>query len=81
MSDCRTPEGVAVQCVDTIINQARILVQMLRSEWGDEEVSEALMDMVQDEDVRVLLLYAAQRVDAADQKADAAEAVSSPLTT
>jgi NADPH-dependent 2,4-dienoyl-CoA reductase/sulfur reductase-like enzyme len=74
--------------VDTIINQARILVQMLRSEWGDEEVSEALMDMVQDEDVRVLLLYAAQRVDAADQKADAAdqkadaaEAVSSPLTT
>jgi len=39
---------------------------MLRKEWGDEEVSEALMDMVQDEDVQALLLYAAQRVDAAE---------------
>ena len=48
MSDCRTPEGVAVQCVDTIINQARIMVQMLRSEWDDEEVVEAMIDMVQD---------------------------------
>ena len=54
MSDCRTPEGVAVQCVDTIINQARIMVQMLRSEWDDEEVVEAMIDMVQDKDC---LLY------------------------
>mgnify|MGYP003971854089 CR=1 FL=1 len=63
MSDCRTPEGVAVQCVDTIINQARIMVKMLRSEWDDPEVEEALMDMVQDKDLQILLLYAAQKVD------------------
>ena len=58
MSDCRTPEGVAMQCVDTIINQARILVHMFRAEWADKEVAEALLDMAQDEDVRALLLYA-----------------------
>jgi len=63
MSDCKTPEGVAVQCVDTIINQARIMVRMLRSEWDDREVEEALMDMVQDKDLQILLLYAAQKVD------------------
>ena len=68
MSDCRTPQGVAVQCVDTIINQARILVQMLQSEWSDGEVSEALMDMVQDEDVQALLLCAAQKADAENGK-------------
>jgi len=49
--------------VDTIINQARIMVKMLRSEWDDEEVVEALMDMVQDKDLQILLLYAAQKVD------------------
>lgn len=66
MSDCRTPEGVAVQCVDTIINQARIMVRMLRSEWDDPEVGEALMDMVLDKDLQILLLYAAQKVDDAN---------------
>jgi hypothetical protein len=64
MSDCRTPEGVAVQCVDTIINQARIMVQMLRSEWDDEEVVEAMIDMVQDKDLQILLLFAASKSDA-----------------
>ena len=64
MSDCRTPEGVAVQCVDTIINQARIMVQMLRSEWDDEEVVEAMIDMVQDKDLQILLLFAAGKSDA-----------------
>ena len=63
MSDCRTPEGVAVQCVDTIINQARIMVQMLRSEWDDEEVVEAMIDMVQDKDLQILLLFAASKSD------------------
>ena len=64
MSDCRTPEGVAVQCEDTIINQARIMVQMLRSEWDDEEVVEAMIDMVQDKDLQILLLFAAGKSDA-----------------
>ena len=64
MSDCRTPEGVAVHCVDTIINQARIMVQMLRSEWDDEEVVEAMIDMVQDKDLQILLLFAAGKSDA-----------------
>ena len=63
MSDCRTPEGVAVQGVDTIINQARIMVQMLRSEWDDEEVVEAMIDMVQDKDLQILLLFAASKSD------------------
>ena len=63
MSDCRTPEGVAVQCVDTIINQARVMVKWLRNEWDDPEVVEAMIDMVRDKDLQILLLYAAQKSD------------------
>ena len=63
MSDCRTPEGVAIQCVDTIINQCRILVRMLRKEWKDPEFEEALLDLIHDEDLQTLLMYAAVKAE------------------
>jgi hypothetical protein len=56
-TDCRTPEGIAVGLVDTIIVAARVLAGM---DLSPTPVRAALADLSADEDVRRLVTSSRQ---------------------
>ena len=47
-TDCRSPDGVTVGLIDSIIFTCRILMER---DWSNPEVQEALTDLRQDSDV------------------------------
>lgn len=50
-TDCRTPEGITVSLIDSLITICRILVQQ---NFDDPAVKEALKDLASDEDFALI---------------------------
>lgn len=53
--DCRSPEGIAVGMIDSIIFSARVLTRHYGLVLRTPEVQKALLDLREDEDLRELL--------------------------
>lgn len=55
LTDCRSPEGITVGLVDSLISISRVLAPRLRESFYTPAIKEALMDLRSDEDMNLVL--------------------------
>ena len=58
-TDCRSPEGIAVGLIDGIINNLRVLRRHYSEEMEAKVVGDAIDDLLDDEDLKWILLQGA----------------------